>query len=479
LVEHLPEGRNYAQLGELLAPGELVLQTNQRYQSPNLYVSYSANGFTGLSQNFHRYVRQNLIRPQVRNKPRPVHFNTWEGLYFEHDIDTLKSLASQVSKLGVERFVLDDGWFNGRRGDAAGLGDWYVDKGVYPDGLGPLIDYVNQQGLEFGLWFEPEMVNPDSDLYRNHPEWALATEGNEQLSFRNQLVLDLTNKDVTDYLFKVIDDILTEHPNILYIKWDNNRDYNHPGNVLGKPAIHQQTLAFYRLVERLSQKHPHVEIESCASGGGRVDYGVLEHTDRVWTSDSNDALDRLSIQRGCSFFFPAEIMGAHVGPRECHITGRHISIEMRAAVSFFGHMGIEMDPRELTDEEKVALTQVIALHKKHRNLIHSGDIVRMNENEFSIDFGIINQAKTQGLFAYNSVNEVKRTNPDKYRFKGLDKDKLYRLSLIWPIAIKEFSDSVLGQVEGQLFTGEVLQQFGMQLPVFFPQTSLIFELNQV
>ncbi|MDO6692816.1 alpha-galactosidase [Aliiglaciecola sp. 3_MG-2023] len=478
-VEHLPEGRNYVQLGELLMPGELILQANESYQSPNLYASFSDKGISGLSQNYHHFVRQNLIRPEVKNKPRPVHFNTWEGLYFDHDIETLKNLAKQVSELGIERFVLDDGWFKGRRGDAAGLGDWYVDKDIYPEGLGPLIEYVNSLGLEFGLWFEPEMVNPDSDLFRNHPDWVLATEGNEQLEFRNQLVLDLTNKEVTDYLFKVIDDILSEHPQIKYIKWDNNRDYNHPGNHLGKPAIHLQTLAFYQLIDNLKTKHPQVEIESCASGGGRIDYGVLSRTDRVWTSDSNDALDRLSIQRGCSIFFPSEIMGAHVGPRDCHITGRHISIEMRAAVAFFGHMGIEMDPRELTSEEKQALSEIISLHKKHRCLIHSGNLVRLNENPFSVDFGIVSEDRNHALFAYNSVNEVNRTNPGKYRFVGLAIDKVYQLNLIWPTDLKEYSPSVLRQIEGQVFTGEVLQQFGMQLPALFPQTSLIFELKAV
>lgn len=478
-VEHLPEGRSYLQMGELLGPNEIVLAPSESYQSPILYMSFSANGFSELSQNFHQFVRQNLVSSTVNQKPRPVHFNTWEGLYFDHDLSTLKDLVNQVSKLGVERFVLDDGWFNGRRGDTAGLGDWYVDKSIYPNGLSPLIEHVNQQGMEFGLWFEPEMVNPDSDLFREHPDWVLATEGNEQLSFRNQLVLDLTNREVTEYLYKVIDDILSEYPKIEYIKWDNNRDYNHQGNIQGKPAIHQQTKALYTLIERIKQKHRQVEIESCASGGGRIDYGVLEHTDRVWTSDSNDALDRLSIQRGCSFFFPAEIMGAHVGPRDCHITGRHISIEMRAAVAFFGHMGIEMDPRELTEHEIDALTEVIALHKKHRKLIHFGDVFRMNENGFSTDFGVISEDKTHALFAYNSVNEVKRTNPDKYRFVGIDNRKQYRLDFIWPRHIQEFSPSVLGQVTGQVFSGELLQDFGMQLPAFFPQTSIIFELTEV
>jgi alpha-galactosidase len=478
-AELLAEGRSYVQCGELLLPGEVELLPQQSYMSPTLYTSYSANGFSDLSAGFHHYVRSHLLSKSIAQKPRPVHYNTWEGIYFDHDVDVLKQLAEKASALGAERFVLDDGWFKGRRGDFAGLGDWTVDKEIYPEGLSPLIDYVNKCGMEFGLWFEPEMVNPDSDLYRSHPDWVLATQGNEQLQFRNQLVLDLTRIEVTDYLYNAIDDILHEYPQIVYIKWDMNRDVNHAGNAIGKPAIHQQTYALYQLIDRLKKQHPNVEIESCASGGSRVDYGVLAHTDRVWTSDSNDALDRLSIQRGCSFFFPAEIMGSHVGPRDCHITGRHIKMEMRAAVAFFGHMGMEMDPRELTKEEQQLLSQAVALHKKHRNLIHSAELIRIDSDGDSINFGIVNQEKSQALFAYNSVKETRRTTPPKFRFVGLDATKVYQLSLIWPIVVHEYSPSILSKIEGQSFTGEVLMQLGMQLPVLFPQSSLIFELNEV
>lgn len=477
-AELLPEGRSYVQLGELLMPGEVVLLPKQSYQSPTLYAGYSDQGFSGLSHCFHQYVRRELLSPKLSEKPRPIHYNTWEGIYFEHDIDTLKALANKVAGLGAERFVLDDGWFKGRRGDFAGLGDWVVDKEIYPQGLSPLIDHVNQQGMEFGLWFEPEMVNPDSDLYRAHPDWVLATAGNEQLNFRNQLVLDLTRVEVVDYLFHAIDDILKEYPKIVYIKWDMNRDINHAGNAKGKPAIHQQTKALYQLIDRLKEQHSHVEIESCSSGGARVDYGVLAHTDRVWTSDSNDALDRLTIQRGCSFFFPSEVMGAHIGPRECHITGRIVSMEMRAAVAFFGHMGLEMDPRELTEVDCEQLTAIIALHKKHRQLIHSGELVRLNNDGDSINFGIINKDKSQALFAYNSIKETKRTTPPKFRFVGLSNQKIYTLNLIWPTQLKEYSPSVLSKIQGKQFSGESLIQFGMQLPVLFPQTSLIFELNE-
>jgi alpha-galactosidase len=478
-VELLPEQRTYIQMGELLMPSELELAQGESYESPTLYCSYSADGFSALSNNFHGYVRQHILSPKQQAKARPVHYNTWEGIYFDHDVDTLKGLADKVAKLGVERFVLDDGWFLGRRGDFAGLGDWTVDKTIYPEGLSPIIDHVTGLGMEFGIWFEPEMVNPDSELYRAHPDWVLQTKGNEQLQFRNQLVLDLTRPEVISYLFQCINDVLTEYPSISYIKWDMNRDINHAGDAIGRPAVSKQTHALYALIDDLKAAHPSVEIESCSSGGARIDYGVLAHTDRVWTSDSNDALDRLNIQRGCSFFFPSEVMGAHVGPRDCHITGRHISVEMRAGVAFFGHFGLEMDPRELTDHEVAALTSAIALHKKHRQLIHSGKLVRLDSDGNSVDFGIVSEDKSQALYAYNSVTETKRTMPKKYRFNNLDKHKNYRFNLIWPTQLNEYSESILSKIEGGVFSGELLVELGMQLPISFPQTTLIFELNAV
>jgi alpha-galactosidase len=477
-AELLADGRRYIQMGELLLPGELSLSKGESYQSPSLYASFSEAGTSALSANFHHFVKANLLSEAQRQKTRPVHYNTWEGIYFDHDVATLQQLADKVAELGVERFVLDDGWFKGRRGDYAGLGDWTVDAAVYPEGLFPLISHVNKLGMEFGIWFEPEMVNPDSDLYRLHPDWVLGTENNQQLRFRNQLVLDLTRSEVTDYLFGAIDDLLNQHPTIAYIKWDMNRDINHAGNFAGKPAIHQQTLALYSLIDRIKQAHPGLEIESCSSGGARVDYGVLAHTDRIWTSDSNDALDRLDIQRGCSFFFPSSVMGAHVGPRNCHITGRQVSMEMRAAVALFGHMGIEMDPRELTEAEFATLGAAIALHKTHRDFIHSAELHRLDSDGYSINFGLVNEAKNHALFAYNSVRETARTAPDRFRFVGLAVDKHYRLQRIWPMKMKEYSPSVLSVVENQLFTGEALMQFGLQMPITFPQTSMIFELTE-
>ncbi|MGB3724906.1 MAG: alpha-galactosidase [Glaciecola sp.] len=478
-VELLPEQRTYVQMGELLGNGEVQLASQQRYTSPTLYVSYSAGGFGQLSHNFHRFVRQQILTSKVTKVPRPVHYNTWEGIYFDHNIATLKKLANIMARVGAERFVLDDGWFKGRRGDSAGLGDWVVDTAIYPQGLSPIIEHVNDLGMAFGIWFEPEMVNPDSDLYRAHPEWVLSTEGNSQIDFRNQLVLDLTRPEVFDYLFTQISDVLSEYPQITYIKWDMNRDINHTGNQCGTSAIHHQTLAVYALIDKVKHTHPHVEIESCSSGGARIDYGVLAHTDRVWTSDSNDALDRLMIQRGCSFFFPSEIMGSHVGPRDCHITGRRIPMETRIAVAMFGSMGMEMDPRELNNEDISCLQAGLCLYKEQRALIHSGRLYRSDLNGNSVDFGIVASDQSSALFAYNSVVETKRTMPKKYKFAGLKANASYQLDLVWPQKLFEYSPSVLQVVNGKQYSGEALMQFGMQLPVVFPQTSLIFKLSEV
>ena len=478
-VELLPEQRTYIQMGELLTSDEIELHTEQSYRSPTLYATYSHNGFNELSHHFHDYVRQNLVSTTLQKQPRPVFYNTWEGIYFDHDLDTLKRLADISAQLGTERFVLDDGWFKGRNSDKSSLGDWEVDKQVYPQGLSPIINYVKSLGMSFGIWFEPEMVNPDSDLFRAHPDWVLSISGHEPLLFRNQLVLDLTRKDVQEYLYNKISQILNEYPDIEFIKWDMNRDINHTGNTLGISAIHLQTKAVYALIEKLKAAHPQLEIESCSSGGGRADYGVLAHTDRIWTSDSNDAIDRLHIQRGASYFLPLELLGAHVGPRKCHITGRHLDINTRVATAFFGSFGMEMDPRELSDVEIEALQAAITLYKKYRALLHTGDLYRLNDNPNSVNYGVLDKTKENGLFAYNSVNETRRTQPPKYRFIGLNPDFRYRFNLVWPTTLNEYTPSLLNDIEGQVFNGEILMQHGMQLPISFPQQGFIFSLHKV
>ncbi|MDG1323097.1 MAG: alpha-galactosidase, partial [Porticoccaceae bacterium] len=293
-VEQQFTGRAYAQLGELFLPGEMLLEPGQAYKSPILYGASTDKGLSALSGAFHRHVRAKLTDRRITNKIRPVHFNTWEAVYFDLSLERLCTLAEHAREVGAERFVLDDGWFKNRKSDNAGLGDWAVDKTVFPAGLAPLINHVHKNDMEFGLWVEPEMVNPDSDLYRAHPDWVLNTQPAPLLSARNQLVLDLTRVKVQDYLFERLDALLNEYP-ISYLKWDMNRAIHQPGDQNGRAVGHKQTRSLYKLLARIRSAHPEVEIESCSSGGGRADFGILEFTDRIWTSDSNDALDRVGI----------------------------------------------------------------------------------------------------------------------------------------------------------------------------------------
>lgn len=475
-IEELSDGRAYAQLGELFFPGELSLAPGESYRSPSLYGAHTEHGLTKISQGFHRYVRRHLTAKRMRGKTKPVHFNTWEAMYFDLSLETLCELADAAADLGVERFVLDDGWFRNRKSDTAGLGDWYVDEAVFPDGLHPLVDYVTAKGMEFGLWVEPEMVNMDSDLYRSHPDWALSAAAAPLLEARHQLVLDLTRQEVQNYLFERIDALLTEYP-ITYLKWDMNRDLSQPGGRDGRVVTHFQTLAFYDLLQRVRSAHPKVEIESCSSGGGRADFGVLAHTDRIWTSDSNDALDRLRIQKGFSVFFPPEFMGAHVGPRECHISGRRISLATRAGVAMFGDMGIEANLLEFSEAENIELKAAVALHKKHRDLVFSGDMVRLDMAEFESGFGIVAKDKRQALFSYALLDTLPHSAPGRIRFRGLLPDQLYAVNIVWPLEPRSYSESVLDVIDSAPVSGAALMNAGMQLPILLPESLLVFHLT--
>lgn len=474
-VERFSDGRALIMMSDLLQPGEVWLEAGQSYTSPTLYATVSAAGLTGIAQVFQSFVRSQILPATIRTKPRPVHYNTWEAVYFQHDEAVLKDLATRAASLGVERFVLDDGWFGSRRHDRAGLGDWYVSDAVYPHGLKPLIEHVQALGMEFGLWVEPEMVNPDSDLYRAHPDWVLEVPGVPQRDMRHQWVLDLTQPAVSDYLFTQLDALLRAYA-IAYLKWDMNRDVSHPGGRDGRAVGHKQTDAVHALIDRLRFAHPLVEIESCASGGGRANFEVLKRTDRIWTSDSNDALDRLAIQRGFSLFFPPEVMGSHVGPRDCHITGRHIAIETRAGVALFGHMGLEMDLRELTQAESQALRQALALYKQHRSLIHAGRALRLDHQDWDERWGVVANDGGQALFGYALTNSLPTTLPGRYRFAGLDADAGYRLSLLWhsPGIDTRFIEGLSNTV----VAGGLLLEAGIELPVLKPQSLLIFMLER-
>ncbi len=477
-VETLADGRGHVKMEALLLPGEVRLAPGETYWTPEVFAAVSDDGLTGLSQAFHRHLRARPEHGRLRAKPRPVHYNTWEAVYFDHDPAVLMDLSERAAAVGVERFVLDDGWFPARHHDRAGLGDWIVDRSRYPEGLGPLVTRVKDLGMEFGLWVEPEMANPDSDLYRAHPDWALATPPAPQMMFRNQVVLDFGRAEVRDHMFERIDALLREYP-ITYLKWDMNRDLSQPGGIDGRAAANDHVHGLYALLRRLRETHPGVEIESCSSGGGRADYGVLALTDRIWTSDTNDALDRLSIQRGFSQWFPAELMGAHVGPTECHITGRRLSMATRVATALFGHMGMEVDLRGLSADELRELTAGVALHKTYRALIHSGDLVRLDAAEGVIAFQIVAEDRGEALISYTRVTEQRGYFPEVLRLAGLDSDATYRVRTIWPEAPRPGSPLMAALGEGALFTGEALMKAGLQPPRQHPETALVWHLSRV
>lgn len=367
-IEWIDDGRWQWQFGEWLAPGEVRLDAGESIETPDLLATCSAEGADGVAWAFHREIRKGVQWPGGAMKPRPVHLNTWEGFYFDHDLDALKQLANAAAEIGVERFVLDDGWFHGRNDDTSSLGDWWPDQQKYPDGLAPLATHVTGLGMEFGLWVEPEMVNPDSDLFRAHPDWALQITGRPLLTARNQLVLDMRREEVRDYLFNLIAPLLETLP-ISYLKWDHNRDLTHAGNHAG---YREQTLGAYALFQRFREAFPDVEIEACAGGGGRIDAGISRFTHRFWTSDNIDAVSRVSIQRGFLQFMPPELMGSHVGASPAHGTGRRQSMAFRSAVARTGHFGIEFDLRKISDKDKARLAQSIAAYKQSRDLIHQG-----------------------------------------------------------------------------------------------------------
>jgi alpha-galactosidase len=370
-IEWLDDGRYQWQMGEWLAPGEVRLGAGESIETPQMLATCAADA-DGVAQNFHAAIRKRTPWHEGRMKPRPVHLNTWEGFYFNHDEAALIELAEAAAAIGIERFVLDDGWFHGRNDDSSSLGDWWADTVKYPDGLKPLAGHVTGLGMEFGLWVEPEMVSPDSELYRAHPDWALAIPGRPMITGRNQLVLDMTRAGVCDYLFEKIASLLEDLP-ISYLKWDHNRDLATAG---ARPRYRQQVLATYALMDRLRTAYPHVEIEACAGGGGRIDAGIAAHTHRFWTSDNIDAVSRISIQRGFLQFMPPELMGAHVGASPAHATGRKQSMDFRSGVALSGHFGVELDLRKLDDADRERLRLWIATFKARRDKLHSGKVWR-------------------------------------------------------------------------------------------------------
>jgi alpha-galactosidase len=474
LAELLPDGRRYAQLGELLMPGEVCLDPGASYTTPKVVGAYGANGFTSASWVLHRHVRS--VAPKVA--ARKVLLNTWEATYFNHDTAALSALADAAADLGVERFVLDDGWFGARRNDRAGLGDWVVSREVYPQGLAPLIAHVQSRGMDFGIWIEPEMVNRESDLVRAHPDWVLHAVDYEPVMARHQLVLDLTNEQAFAHVFAQLDALLRDH-DIAFVKWDMNRPLIHASAADGAAGAHRQTLAFYRLLDSLRTAHPQVEFESCASGGGRIDHAVLSRAVRVWTSDCNDPLERQHIQRGTGMWVPNEMLGMHVGAKQSHTTGRSHSIELRVITALFGWMGVECDPQKLNDHDRSVLREAIALHKQHRALLHSGDAVRFDlDDDTALAHGVFAADRRTALLAYVQLQTSPWLVVPRWRIAGLDLDRTYTVTHL-PLGRL----GGIGHTQPEWMTtpltctGRELAVVGLQPPSLWPESGMLVHVT--
>ena len=465
LAEELPDGRRQIQWGHAGRTEEAAT----RFRTAKLYAAHSAEGGTnGCAVQFQRHLRDRIVTWPDPSRPRPVHYNCWEAIYFDHSLARLTALAERAAALGAERFVLDDGWFGRRDDDTTSLGDWTVDRRKWPDGLQPLIDRVHALGMSFGLWFEPEMVNPDSDLLRAHPGWALGAE--DQTLGRFQKALDLSLPAVRDHLFDAISTMLADHA-IDYVKWDHNR-------VLPQPDA-AQTRGVYDLLDRLREAHPAVEIETCASGGGRIDFGILSRTHRVWLSDSNDALERLRMQHEAAQFLPAAVTGSHVGPRRAHTTHRTLDIRLRAWVAAQRHMGFEMDPAELTPEEEDVLKRVTAWWKANRDWTMRADILPLDAPDPAVIAEV--QVSRDGdrfvLFAGKAASSP-QIAPKPLPLAGLDPDALYEVAVAEPApwAPPALSRGPVALRDGPIrATGRWLMGAGVTLPWSFPETIWVLE----
>nr|WP_297424549.1 alpha-galactosidase [uncultured Actinotalea sp.] len=479
-VERSTMGRTVLSGGELLAPGELSLAAGESWTTPWVVAVWSADGLDGVSQRLHRWVRATSPVPGER----PVTLNTWEAVYFDHDLERLGRLAEVAAEVGVERFVLDDGWFRGRTDDRRALGDWFVDPVRWPEGLHPLARRVAGLGMELGLWVEPEMVSPDSDLAREHPEWLLSAG----VTWRHQHVLDLRRADARAFVLERLDALLAEYP-IAYLKWDHNRD-------LLTEGAHGQTTALYDLLDELRRRHPGVEIESCASGGARVDLGILERVDRFWTSDVNDPLERQAVQRWSTLLLPPEYLGSHVGPSPAHTTGRESDLGFRLVTALFLSAGLEWDLTRASAGELAHVRRWIGEYRELRGLLHSGVVVRVDGSDPAVEVhGVVAQDRSEAVFAHVALTAPRSALPAPVRFPGLDRERDYVVRVL-PIGDPPRvlqprppawlqGDGWLGgpgtllDDEDLVLPGRALAEVGLPGALLLPGQAMVFHLGAV
>ncbi|MCC5873819.1 MAG: alpha-galactosidase [Gammaproteobacteria bacterium] len=479
-VDRRSDGTDVAQLGVLPLGSELQLDAGGSWQSPAAFCAVSRHGLDGLTERFSAACRARILPRTGQRWPRPVHLNTWEALYFDHGSERLKALVATAAAVGVERFVLDDGWFRGRRNDRRGLGDWSADPMQYPAGLGPLIDHVRDLRMQFGLWIEPEMVSEDSELFRKHPGWVRGQPGRPPLYGRHQRVLDLGQPEVCDHLFAVISGLLQAHP-IDYLKWDHNRVLTESA-VGGGPGHLAQVAGLYALLDRLRSVHPEVEIESCASGGGRADWGMLQRCHRVWPSDSNDPVVRARIMAGAGLFAPPEVLGVHIGPQRAHTTGRVSDLDFRAAVALLGHFGLELDLTALDAGERARLGAHIERYKRLRELLHAG---RHAQPVFDADHLVrivTAEDRRRAVVMVLRLDDQRPGRPVRFALADLDPALRYRLTLAEPLPDSERRPvTLVGAADfnspGMVVGGAWLVSAGLTLQLPAPQSAVVIELQ--
>jgi alpha-galactosidase len=450
------------------------LEPGDSLSTPPYYGGFSGEGFGQASRLMHRFERNEIFPDRAHPHVRPVLYNSWEATTFGVNEPGQKALADKAAKLGVELFVMDDGWFGKRKDDHAGLGDWYVNPQKFPHGLQPLIGYVNGLGMDFGLWFEPEMVNPDSDLYRAHPDWAMHFPGRPRTEGRNQLVLNMARDDVKEYIFGVLDKVLSEN-NIKYIKWDMNRHFAEPGWPEAPIAEQKEiwvkyTRNVYGIIDRLRAKHPNLEIESCSGGGGRVDMGILERVNIAWTSDNTEAFDRLGIQEGFSFPYAAKIMSAWVTDIP-NMNGRSTPLQFRFLVAMQGAMGIGANLNKWSGEDFALASRLIGTYKSIRETVQQGDLYRLlsprvgalTANEY-----VAADGKQAVLFAFLHSEQYVRPMPTLC-LRGLDANAMYR--------VKPLDDKL--EEKQEALSGAFLMNHGLNLYLAGDYASTLVILERV
>lgn len=463
---------------------EYLLEPKEVFVTPELALTYSKEGLGGASRSFHRWARNGKIHNGT--KQRDILLNSWEGVYFDITEEGMDQMMGDIAAMGGELFVMDDGWFGGkyqRLSDNSSLGDWVTDTRKLPNGVPALVKAAKKHGIKFGIWVEPEMTNTVSELYEKHPDWIICQPNRDPRPGRGgtQLVLDVANPEVQDFMFNLIDGLMTENPEIAYIKWDANMGVaNYGSSYLPKEKQAHLSIDYHRglrkVMERIRAKYPDLVIQACASGGGRANYGILPNFEEFWVSDNTEALQRIYMQWGTSYFFPAVAMGAHVGSSPNHQTGRIMPLKFRFDVAMSGRLGMEMQPKNMTEEERTFSRKAIATYKRIRPVIQQGDQYRIlspYDDKGAASLLYTTPAKDHAVFfVYKTLHYQNQLLP-RFRMDGLDADKQYKLTEL------NASGNKALDLEGKTFSGALLMNEGIELPLEREYASRVIELTEV